>query len=174
VRAPAKLRVPQRHRAAFASGNRKHARLEQARADPFQQGRVAISPHDLFVTLAGLLFRQKLRGVLLAVHQQGELVDGAVVRQREHETGFDLPTAGVLENLRYLHASGRVAKPRVDLERFDLVARRSWLGSRRPDWARQADLFVGPHVHEQPLGERGRRKGGGHGRDQPQKGSLAA
>ena len=71
----------------------------------------------------GLPWREQLGGVFLAVDQQRQLVDGAVVGQREDERDFHLARAGVLERLGDLDLGDRVAELGVDLQRRDAVAR---------------------------------------------------
>ena len=120
----AELRIAQRDRAARAGRHGKDARAEQARADPFQQRRVAILAHDLLVHPPGLLGVEQLGRIFLAVDQQRHLLDRAVVGQREDERHFHRPAAGVDERLRHLHLRHLIDQPGLDVQFLDLVAHR--------------------------------------------------
>ena len=118
----AELRVAERDGAACPRRDRKDVRAEQARAQPFQQRRVAVSPHDFLVHPPGFLGVQQLGGHFLAVDHERHLVDRAVVGQRKDERRFDRPTAAVDERLRHLHLGHLVDQPRMDAELLDPVA----------------------------------------------------
>ena len=84
----AELRVAQRDFSFLARRHREHAGFEHAGADPFQQGRIAVLADDVFVHSAGFFGLEQLGGHFLAIDQERQLVDRAVVRQRKHEADF--------------------------------------------------------------------------------------
>ena len=127
----AKLRIAERNSPLGPRRHREDARLEHARADPFQQGRVAILADDLFVLPPGVVGVEQFGRHLPAVDQQRHAVDGPVVGQRENEGHFHRPAAGVHERLRNLHLGHLIDDPGVDFQGVDLVGD-DRLGRHRP------------------------------------------
>ena len=153
----AQLRVAQRHLPLGTGGDGEHAGLEHAAADPFQQRRVAVFAHRLFVNPPRLVGPQEFGRVFLAVDQQRQSIDGPVVRQRKDEADFHLPAARVDERLRDLHLRHLIVQIDVDRQLLDLVRalrnRQSDAGrATMHDRSRQRHLLARSYVHEQPLG----------------------
>ena len=108
-------------------GPRRHgedARFEHARANPLQQGRIAVLADDLFVGPPGVVCAEQLGRHFPAINQQGHAIDGPIVGQGENEGDFHQPTAGVHEGLRDLHLGHLVGQPGVDLQGVDLIGDR--------------------------------------------------
>ena len=168
---PAKLRVAERHRPLRPGRNRENARLEHPRPHPFQQRRVAVLPHDLFIRPPCFLCVQQPRRMLLAVDQQGHLMDRPFVGQRKDETRLQGPASCVLERLRRLHLGRLIDQPGVDLQLVDFVRR--FHGARRmeEDRPRQPHALSRIDHHQHPLSPGNRRRRHRQG-DQPARQSL--
>ena len=143
----AELGVAERHLPLRPRRQREDARLEHARAHPFQQRRVLILPHDRLIRAAGLLGVEQLGLVFLAVDHQCQPADRPVIGQREHENHFHLPAARVDERLGDLHLGDLIGQRNAYVELFDFVGVGRGHGPGNRPWAGPDDRRPGqPHL----------------------------
>ena len=133
VVSPQQLRIADLDRPLGVGRDGKDARLEQSVAHVFQQGRIALSPHDLFVNSPRVVLVEESSRQLLAVIKERQVADGRILGDGEEELGLERHLAGVLKDLRHADFGRLVVHVGLHVDGADLIRRpgRSRNGMRK-------------------------------------------